>query len=26
VQLIEVAGIHAPRRGPRFAPRSIADM
>jgi 3-methyladenine DNA glycosylase/8-oxoguanine DNA glycosylase len=26
VRLIEVAGIHAPRRGPRFAPRSIADM
>jgi 3-methyladenine DNA glycosylase/8-oxoguanine DNA glycosylase len=25
-RLIEVAGIHAPRRGPRFAPRSIADM
>jgi 3-methyladenine DNA glycosylase/8-oxoguanine DNA glycosylase len=26
VRLIEVARIHAPRRGPRFAPRSIADM
>jgi 3-methyladenine DNA glycosylase/8-oxoguanine DNA glycosylase len=26
VRLIEVAGIHAPRRGPRFAPRSIANM
>ncbi|HEX7471631.1 MAG TPA: hypothetical protein VF323_01000 [Candidatus Limnocylindrales bacterium] len=26
VRLIEVAGIHAPRRGQRFAPRSIADM
>ncbi len=26
IRLIEVAGIHAPRRGPRFAARSIADM
>ncbi len=26
VRLIEVAGIHAPRRGPRFATRSIAAM
>jgi 3-methyladenine DNA glycosylase/8-oxoguanine DNA glycosylase len=26
VRLIEVAGIHVPRRGPRFAPRSIADI
>jgi 3-methyladenine DNA glycosylase/8-oxoguanine DNA glycosylase len=26
VRLIEVAGIHAPRRGPRMAVRSIADM
>ena len=26
VRLIEAAGIHAPRRGPRFAARSIADM
>jgi 3-methyladenine DNA glycosylase/8-oxoguanine DNA glycosylase len=26
IRLIEVAGIHAPRRGPRFAPRSIADI
>jgi len=26
VRLIEVAGIHAPRRGPRYAPRSIADI
>ena len=26
VRLIEVAGIHAPRRGPRYAPRSITDI
>jgi 3-methyladenine DNA glycosylase/8-oxoguanine DNA glycosylase len=26
IRLIEVAGIHAPRRGPRYAPRSIADI
>jgi 3-methyladenine DNA glycosylase/8-oxoguanine DNA glycosylase len=26
IRLIEVAGISAPRRGPRFAPRSIADI
>ena len=26
VRLIEVAGIHAPRRGPRMAPRSIAGI
>ena len=26
VRLIEVAGIQAPRRGPRYAPRSIADI
>jgi 3-methyladenine DNA glycosylase/8-oxoguanine DNA glycosylase len=26
IRLIEVAGIHAPRRGPRYSPRSIADM
>jgi 3-methyladenine DNA glycosylase/8-oxoguanine DNA glycosylase len=26
VRLIEVAGIHAPRRGPRLAPRSIAGI
>ena len=26
IRLIEVAGIHAPRRGPRYAPRSIAEI
>ena len=26
IRLIEAAGIHAPRRGPRMAPRSIAEM
>ncbi|MFI5259388.1 MAG: DNA-3-methyladenine glycosylase family protein [Candidatus Limnocylindrales bacterium] len=26
IRLIEAAGIHAPRRGPRMAPRSIADI
>ena len=26
VRLIEVAWIHAPRRGPRMAPRSIAEI
>jgi 3-methyladenine DNA glycosylase/8-oxoguanine DNA glycosylase len=26
LRLIEVAGIHAPRRGPRYAPRSIAGI
>lgn len=26
VRLIEAAGIHAPRRGPRMAPRSIIDI
>jgi 3-methyladenine DNA glycosylase/8-oxoguanine DNA glycosylase len=26
IRLIEAAGIHAPRRGPRMAPRSIAGI
>jgi 3-methyladenine DNA glycosylase/8-oxoguanine DNA glycosylase len=26
IRLIEAAGIHAPRRGPRMAPRSIAEI
>ena len=26
VRLVEAAGIHAPRRGPRMAPRSIAEI
>ncbi len=26
IRLIEAAGIHAPRRGPRMAPRSIAGL
>ena len=26
IRLVEVAGIHAPRRGPRFTPRSIAEL
>jgi 3-methyladenine DNA glycosylase/8-oxoguanine DNA glycosylase len=26
IRLIETAGIHAPRRGPRMAPRSIAGL